>query len=159
MNKKNEIKIDDFGISKQLNSTMYASTTNIGTIYYIAPEIVTKKNMIGTAFLTYYKEDGAKKCFDENKDKKILECDIEVQYRKNTNHYIHNNNYNNNYGNYNNRNLKINRTNLPENYNETEISKLCIEFGSLKCAVLKQMNKMENLILLNFRKNLMRKML
>ena len=54
-----------------------------------------KGEYIGTAFLTYYKEDDAKKCFDENKDKKILEWDIEVQYRKNTNHYIHNNNYHN----------------------------------------------------------------
>ena len=43
MNEKNEIKIGDFGISKLLNSTMYASTTNIGTIYYMAPEIITQK--------------------------------------------------------------------------------------------------------------------
>ena len=59
---------------------------------------------------------------------------------KNTNHYIHNNNYhnnyNNNYWNYNNRNLKI-ITNLPENNNETEISKLCEEFGKFEICDIK----------------------
>ena len=43
INKKNEIKIGDFGISKQLYSTMNATTNNIGTVYYIAPEIITNK--------------------------------------------------------------------------------------------------------------------
>jgi RNA recognition motif-containing protein len=64
---------------------------------------------------------------------------MEVQYQKNTNEKGYNNNHNNyhsnynNYNNYSNRNLKINITNLPDNYTDKEISKLCEEFG--KCEI------------------------
>ena len=40
----NNIKIGDFGISKQLiNASKYAYTTGIGTINYMAPEILNGK--------------------------------------------------------------------------------------------------------------------
>ena len=42
MNKNNEIKIGDFGISKELNSykTFTKTNKNLGTLYYTAPEIL-----------------------------------------------------------------------------------------------------------------------
>ena len=97
-----------------------------------------------TALLTYYKEEDAKKCMEQNTNKKIWDSDMEVQYKNqndkgfyNYNNYnynyhsgYNNNNYNNNYKN---RNLKINITNLPDNYTDKEISKLCEEFG--KCEI------------------------
>ena len=97
-----------------------------------------------TALLTYYKEEDAKKCMEQNSNKKIWDSDMEVQYKNqndkgfyNYNNYnynyhsgYNNNNYNNNYKN---RNLKINITNLPDNYTDKEISKLCEEFG--KCEI------------------------
>ena len=98
-----------------------------------------------TALLTYYKEEDAKKCMEQNTNKKIWDSDMEVQYKNqndkgfyNYNNYNYNyhsgynnnNNYNNNYKN---RNLKINITNLPDNYTDKEISKLCEEFG--KCEI------------------------
>ena len=43
INKKNEIKIGDFGISKKLYSTMNATTNNIGTINYMEQEIITQE--------------------------------------------------------------------------------------------------------------------
>ena len=40
MNKKMEIKIGDFGISKKLNSYAIQMTNNkAGCVYYLAPEI------------------------------------------------------------------------------------------------------------------------
>ena len=97
-----------------------------------------------TALLTYYKEEDAKKCMEQNTNKKIWDSDMEVQYKNqndkgfyNYNNYnynyhsgYNNNNYNNNYKN---KNLKINITNLPDNYTDKEISKLCEEFG--KCEI------------------------
>ena len=97
-----------------------------------------------TALLTYYKEEDAKKCMEQNSNKKIWDSDMEVQYKNqndkgfyNYNNYnynyhsgYNNNNYNNNYKN---KNLKINITNLPDNYTDKEISKLCEEFG--KCEI------------------------
>ena len=96
-----------------------------------------------TALLTYYKEEDAKKCMEQNSNKKIWDSDMEVQYKNqndkgfyNYNNYNYNyhSGYNNNYNNnYKNRNLKINITNLPDNYTDKEISKLCEEFG--KCEI------------------------
>ena len=98
-----------------------------------------------TALLTYYKEEDAKKCMEQNSNKKIWDSDMEVQYKNqndkgfyNYNNYNYNyhsgynnnNNYNNNHKN---KNLKINITNLPDNYTDKEISKLCEEFG--KCEI------------------------
>ena len=42
INEKNEIKIGDFGISKNIESKIYASTI-IGTEHYMAPEIIKKE--------------------------------------------------------------------------------------------------------------------
>ena len=93
-----------------------------------------------TALLTYYKEEDAKKCMEQNTNKKIWDSDMEVQYKNQNDKGFYNyNNYNYNYhsgynnNNYKNRNLKINITNLPDNYTDKEISKLCEEFG--KCEI------------------------
>ena len=93
-----------------------------------------------TALLTYYKEEDAKKCMEQNSNKKIWDSDMEVQYKNQNDKGFYNyNNYNYNYhsgynnNNYKNRNLKINITNLPDNYTDKEISKLCEEFG--KCEI------------------------
>ena len=43
IDKYNKIKIGDFGISRQLYSTINATTNNIGTMNYMAPEIITQK--------------------------------------------------------------------------------------------------------------------
>ena len=40
MNKNMEIKIGDFGISKQLNKEYTLTKNKLGTEYYIAPEII-----------------------------------------------------------------------------------------------------------------------
>ena len=97
-----------------------------------------------TALLTYYKEEDAKKCMEQTTNKKIWGSDMEVQYKnQNQNDKGFYNNYNNNYhsgynnnnynNNFRNRNLKINITNLPDNYTDKDISKLCEEFG--KCEI------------------------
>ena len=93
---KNNLYIKNIPKEKDAHQ-IYEYFLKYGDVFSLKINQNEKGEYIGTAFLTYYKEDDAKKCFDENKDKKILEYDIEVQYRKNTNHYIHNNNYNNNY--------------------------------------------------------------
>ena len=88
---KNNLHIKNIPKEKDARQ-IYEYFLQYGDVFSLKINQNEKGEYIGTAFLTYYKEDDAKKCFDENKDKKILECDIEVQYRKNTNHYIHNNN-------------------------------------------------------------------
>ena len=109
-----------------------------------------------TALLTYYKEEDAKKCMEQNTNKKIWDSDMEVQYKNqndkgfyNYNNYnynyhsgYNNNNYNNNYKN---RNLKINITNLPDNYTDKEISKLCEEFGKCEICDIKTKDALEKL--------------
>ena len=79
-------------------------------------------NNIGTAFVTYYNPDDAKKAIEETNNKKIWNSQMEVQYQKNTEK---------SYNNYNENNLKINITNLPENYTDQDITKLCEEFGKI----------------------------
>ena len=39
LNKKNEIKIGDFGIARQLESTMEKARTIVGTPFYLSPEL------------------------------------------------------------------------------------------------------------------------
>ena len=99
-----------------------------------------------TALLTYYKEEDAKKCMEQNTNKKIWDSDMEVQYKNqndkgfyNYNNYnynyhsgYNNNNYNNNYKN---KNLKINITNLPDNYTDKEISNYVKNSANVKYAI------------------------
>ena len=41
-----KVKIWDFGISKQLNNVNKYAQTQVGSLIYIAPEIINKKNVI-----------------------------------------------------------------------------------------------------------------
>ena len=96
----------------------------------------------GTAFLTYYQEQDAKKCIEQANKEKILGSDIEVTYQKNTHDkgYGHNN-YHNNYNNYyHNKNMKINIFNLPKNYTDKDVTKLCEEFGKFEICDIKENN-------------------
>ena len=116
-----------------------------------------------TALLTYYKEEDAKKCMEQNSNKKIWDSDMEVQYKNqndkgfyNYNNYnynyhsgYNNNNYNNNYKN---KNLKINITNLPDNYTDKEISKLCEEFGKCEICDIKTNNRNGKFAIVKFSK-------
>ena len=116
-----------------------------------------------TALLTYYKEEDAKKCMEQNSNKKIWDSDMEVQYKNqndkgfyNYNNYnynyhsgYNNNNYNNNYKN---KNLKINITNLPDNYTDKEISKLCEEFGKCEICDIKTNNRNGKFAIVKFTK-------
>ena len=118
---------------------LYEYFLQFGDVFSLKVNQNEKMDFPKTAFLTYYKEEDAKKCIDNTTNKKIWGSDMEVQYQKNTNEKGYNNNHNNyhsnynNYNNYSNRNLKINITNLPDNYTDKEISKLCEEFG--KCEI------------------------
>ena len=115
---------------------LYEYFLQFGDVFSLKVNENEKMDFPKTAFLTYYKEEDAKKCIDNTTNKKIWGSDMEVQYQKNTNEkgYNNHNNYHQNYNNnYSNRNLKINITNLPDNYTDKEISKLCEEFG--KCEI------------------------
>ena len=122
-----------------------------GDIFSFKLNLDEKGNNNGTAFLTYYQETDAKKSMDETNGKKIWQSDMEVQYKNNINekgynNYNNYNNYNHNNYNYNNsysqkKNLKININNLPDNYTEKEIAKLCEEFGKFEICDIKQGQK------------------
>ena len=84
-----------------------------------------------TALLTYYKEEDAKKCIEQTTNKKIWGSDMEVQYQKNNDKAHYNNN----------ENLKINISNLPDNFQEQDIIKLCEEFGKIHICNVKQGDK------------------
>ena len=119
-----------------------------GDIFSFKLNLDEKGNNNGTAFLTYYQETDAKKSMDETNGKKIWQSDMEVQYKNNINEkgYNNYNNYNHNNYNYNNsysqkKNLKININNLPDNYTEKEIAKLCEEFGKFEICDIKQGQK------------------
>ena len=116
-----------------------------------------------TALLTYYKEEDAKKCMEQTTNKKIWGSDMEVQYKnQNQNDKGFYNNYNNNYhsgynnnnynNNFRNRNLKINITNLPDNYTDKEISKLCEKFGKFEICDIKTNNRNGKFAIVKFSK-------
>ena len=119
-----------------------------GDIFSFKLNIDEKGNNNGTAFLTYYQETDAKKSMDETNGKKIWQSDMEVQYKNNINEKGYNNYNNYIYNNYNHNNsysqkkiLKININNLPDNYTEKEIAKLCEEFGKFEICDIKQGQK------------------
>ena len=70
-----------------------------------------------TAFVTYYSESDAKKAIDETNGKKIWNSDMEANYQR------MNDNMDNNF--------KISINNLPDNYNEQDLTKLCEKFGKI----------------------------
>ena len=90
-------------------------------------------NIVGTGYITYYNQDNAKKAMDETNGKKIWDSNMEVQYQtgnKNDRNYHHHNyqNYHNN----NDNKYKININNIPDNYTNDDIQKLCEEFGKIQ---------------------------
>ena len=83
-------------------------------------------NIVGTGYITYYNQDNAKKAMDETNGKKIWDSNMELQYQtsnKNDRNYHHHNyqNYHNN----NDNKFKININNIPDNYTNDDVQKLC----------------------------------
>ena len=92
--------------------------------------------VVGTGYITYYNQDNAKKAMDETNGKKIWDSNMELAYQtsnKNDRNY-HHYNYQNyqNYHNNNDNKFKININNIPDNYTNDDIQKLCEEFGKIQ---------------------------
>ena len=96
-----------------------------GDIFSLKLNEDDKGNNIGTAFLTYYKEEDAKKSMEQTNGKKIWGSDMEVQYKTN-NEKFYKNNFNKK------RSSKIIINNFPDNYTDKEIKNLCEEFGKIE---------------------------
>ena len=90
-------------------------------------------NIVGTGYITYYNQDNAKKAMEETNGKKIWDSNMELQYQtsnKNDRNYHH---YNyQNYHNNNDNKFKININNIPDNFTNDDIQKLCEEFGKIQ---------------------------
>ena len=90
-------------------------------------------NIVGTGYITYYNQDNAKKAMEATNGKKIWDSNMELQYQtlnKNDRNYHH---YNyQNYHNNNDNKFKININNIPENFTNDDIQKLCEEFGKIQ---------------------------
>ena len=90
-------------------------------------------NIVGTGYITYYNQDNAKKAMEETNGKKIWDSNMELLYQpsnKNDRNYHH---YNyQNYHNNNDNKFKININNIPDNYTNEDIQKLCEEFGKIQ---------------------------
>ena len=117
---KNNLYIKNLPKNKS-SREIYEYFVKFGDIFSIKINEDEQGNHNGTAFLTYYSPEDAKKAIDETNGKKIWDSDMEVQYQKNTDksHNINDNN------------LKINIVNLPENYTDQDLTKLCEEFGKI----------------------------
>ena len=111
------------GLPKNKTSReIYEYFLKFGDIFSMKVNVDEECNNNGTAFVTYYNQDDAKKAIEETNNKKIWDSEMEVHYQKNTDK---------SYNNYNDNNLKINIVNLPENYTDQDITKLCEEFGKV----------------------------
>ena len=117
---KNNLYIKNLPKNKS-SREIYEYFVKFGDIFSIKINEDEQGNHNGTAFLTYYSPEDAKKAIDETNGKKIWDSDVEVQYQKNTDK-SHNTSDNN---------LKINIVNLPENYTDQDLTKLCEEFGKI----------------------------
>ena len=139
-NNKNNLYIKSIPQDKTARE-LFEYFLKFGDIFSFKLNLDEKGNNTGTAFLTYYQEQDAKKSMDETNGKKIWQSDMEVQYKSNINEkgYNNYNNYNNNYSQK--KNLKININNLPDNYTEKEIAKLCEEFGKFEICDIRQGQK------------------
>ena len=121
-NKDNKNNLYIKNLPKNKNSReIYEFFIKFGDIFSIKINEDEQGNNIGTGFLTYYKPEDAKKAMDETNGKKIWDSDMEVHYQKSSDK-SHNNNDNN---------MKINIVNLPENYTDQDLTKLCEEFGKI----------------------------
>ena len=131
-NKDNKNNLYIKGIPKNKTSReIFEYFFKFGDVFSVKINDDEKGNNNGTAFVTYYNQDDAKKAIEETNGKKIWDSDMEVQYQKN-NDKSHYNNENN---------LKVNISNLPENYNDQDIEKLCEEFGKIHICNIKQGEK------------------
>ena len=131
-NKDNKNNLYVKGIPKNKSSReIYEYFFKFGDMFSVKVNEDEKGNSNGTAFVTYYNQEDAKKAIEGTNGKKIWDSDMEVQYQKN-NDKVH---YNNN------ENLKINISNLPDNYQEQDIIKLCEEFGKIHICNVKQGDK------------------
>ena len=160
---KNNLYVKNIPKNKDARE-LYEYFLQYGDVFSLKVNENEKGDFPRTAFLTFYKEEDAKKCIEENKNKKIWGSDMEVQYQKNSNEKGYNNNYNNynnnyhsSYNNYNynynnDRHLKINITNLPDNYEEKEILKLCEEFGKCEICDIKKNNRNGKFAIVKFSK-------
>ena len=117
---KNNLYVKDIPNNKSARE-IYEYFNKFGDISSMKMNEDDQGNYNGTAFLTYYNSDDAKKAIEETNGKKIWDSDMEVHYQKNSEK-----NYNNN-----DKNLKIYLNNLPENYSEQDLTKLCEEFGKI----------------------------
>ena len=120
-NKDNKNNLYIKGIPKTKSSReIYEYFLKFGDIFSAKINEDEKGNNNGTAFVTYYNPEDAKKAIDETNGKKVWDSDLEVQYKNNDKYYNNNDN-----------NLKVNISNLPDNYTEEDITKLCEEFGKI----------------------------
>ena len=132
---------------------LYEYFLKFGDVFSLKINENDKGEFTGTAFLTYYKEEDAKKCIEETTNKKIWNSDIEVNYKENSHDkgYSHNNNFHNYNNNYYNKSLKINISNLPETYTDKDVTKLCEEFGKFEICDIKK-NKYGKFAIVKFTK-------
>ena len=122
-NKDNKNNLYVKGIPKTKSAReIYEYFYKFGDIFSVKVNEDEKGSNKGTAFVTYYNQDDAKKAIDETNGKKIWDSEMEVQYQKNNDKY-HNNNDNN---------LKINISNLPDKFTDEDLTKLCEEFGKIQ---------------------------
>ena len=130
---------------------LYEYFLKFGDVFSLKINENDKGEFTGTAFLTYYKEEDAKKCIEETTNKKIWNSDIEVNYKENSHDkgYSHNNNFHN--YNYYNKSLKIIISNLPETYTDKDVTKLCEEFGKFEICDIKK-NKYGKFAIVKFTK-------
>lgn len=94
-----------------------------GDIYSIKINEDEKGNIMGTGFVTFYKNEDAKKAVESTNNKKIWDSDMELIYQFN--------NYGYDKG-YHIDNLKIYINNIPEKYDKKEVEDLCKDFGKIK---------------------------
>ena len=117
---KNNLYIKDIPKNKSARE-IYDFFLKYGDISSMKMNVDEKGNNNGTAFLSYYSQEDAKKAIEETNGKKIWESDMEVHYQKSTDK-----NYNNS-----DNNLKIYLNNLPDGYSDQDLTKLCEEFGKI----------------------------
>ena len=123
-NKDNKNNLYVKGIPKNKTAReLFEYFFKFGDIFSFKLNEDDKGNNNGTAFVTYYNQDDAKKSITETNGKKIWNSDLEVQYQKNNDKYQKTNNDNN---------LKVNISNLPDKFTKEDLTKLCEEFGKIQ---------------------------
>ena len=94
-NKDNKNNLYVKGIPKNKSSReIYEYFFKFGDMFSVKVNEDEKGNSNGTAFVTYYNQEDAKKAIEGTNGKKIWDSDMEVQYQKNNDkvHYNHNEN-------------------------------------------------------------------